>query len=571
MEQRWNFAINVWKSVEITFSTKFQEILVWITENLENCNDLDLVSTTLKLQCSPGLISDSVKSDFIKKVILWSDQKSSKERLKMIEILQILLDHETYQSQFKSNAKSYFLTQSQILRIYKNYLNETKPVQTQNSVVKTFFNSVKSYIHRGSVDKIRNEFTLSCFQEVAELFILSGDYNLDYFDEILDIQKLLYSDYDVSIFSETFENFPTHVQFVFIECCILNFRGDQVFLKKILDFMDKKAERKVSIIGLSFILEKFDKFDINLNVQYDENTTVVQYLSEKICQLFNTHYKQYFEEILQLICTALSLNAIILEKHIYSFLAKVLSGQVKNDKVNVLLKLFLDTVKKLNRSEKFVKNIVKAIQLELEQQVEEDNIEPMSKKPRLEEEEKSKYLDRILDSTFKNYVVKSSADFEFSSLVVNLVTKPSIIIWKSLIFCFHDIFESLNKNISRKNIFLLDFVTKLWCEYFEGTKIIEQFDRFENEIQDNEVLSEKMLMNFGQLILKSEYNNSIMEMFQKCCYYYGSFQLLRFYYKPDSIENLSLDLHTFLSEEEWDLLKQRILNFGKFFLTKLFF
>ncbi|KAL5290245.1 hypothetical protein ACFFRR_009900 [Megaselia abdita] len=561
LEDRWIFSVKVWSSPELTSTHKFPIILEWITNNIFSNQEPASIIAFLELQCSPGSIADSQKSKFIHKLINWSDSDVSDRRL-VIDVLVMIMEHETYQGYFQSTPNSICLVQKQIFKIYIDYL-----VKSHNIVVRKeslFFLNIleklKSHIKKGFLNDIVNSFTSNCLGELVEVIITAREQKLNFFDELLEIQKLLYPDYDLFVFNDSFLEFPVHVKLLLIECSILNFRGDVVFARKLLNSdLFKNNNPREAILGFAFILEKFQKYSVNLNFQIAEKVTVVQHLGESVTKFIDNFYDEYFEEIIQLICSALCLNPLILEKHIYGIAARLIATKAIYKKIDMLMELFLNMVKKLSRSEKFVSLLFKALQVELDKISEVDEIIP-SKKMKLHEDENI-FLEKLFNETFQIYN-NNTKGFDFSSLVVDLMTKPSLVIWKSLVFTFSDILDNIKESVSEKNLILLECISRLWCDYFKGTRVYEQIDKFTHEMEQAMELTKKMLKEFGYILLNSEHNTVIMNFFQSCCHHFGNFQLMFYYYKPESFKQCNLYVHDYLSKEEWDLIKQRIANFG---------
>lgn len=170
----------------------------------------------------------------------------------------------------------------------------------------------------------------------------------------------------------------------------------------------------------------------------------------------------------------------------------------------------------------------------------------------------------------------------FSKLISNLVSKPSLIVWKTLLFVLKDYVNLLVEGNSNENtLFLVDLMSTLLCQYFMGTRVAEQSDKIWNLIEEHRQLTHPVLKDFGAAILSQEHNIRTMNSFLKMCLHAGNFDLLCWYYAPDSMSTDSLateqypdltqldrgkladTIHSYLLPQQWTLIEQRITNFGK--------
>lgn len=154
------------------------------------------------------------------------------------------------------------------------------------------------------------------------------------------------------------------------------------------------------------------------------------------------------------------------------------------------------------------------------------------------------------------------------------MSKPSLVVWKTLIYTMMEHIETLqtfikqSTELNENSLFLIDFNASLLCQYFFGTSLIEQADKFTNEINENRTLTSNLLKTFGQTNLNLEHNKRIMNAFLEISYYSGYFDLILWYYSPDSLkidhsQFSTKSINNYLTAEEWILIEQRVVNFGK--------
>lgn len=156
----------------------------------------------------------------------------------------------------------------------------------------------------------------------------------------------------------------------------------------------------------------------------------------------------------------------------------------------------------------------------------------------------------------------------FVQFLGGLVSKTSLVVWKTVLFSLTDYVSLLKEGHSDANtLFLVDICAALFCQYFAGARLAEHTDQMWPDIDSNRTLTHSLLHEFGKAILSKEHNNRTMNAFLKCCLHAGDFELLCFYYWPDTLavrEPLRL-VHPYLQEppQQWTLVEQRITNFGR--------
>ncbi|XP_067637542.1 uncharacterized protein [Eurosta solidaginis] len=164
-----------------------------------------------------------------------------------------------------------------------------------------------------------------------------------------------------------------------------------------------------------------------------------------------------------------------------------------------------------------------------------------------------------------------SVGVAFSKLITGLVSKPALVIWKSLLYSLKELLENLQQEpeiaCQENNLFLLELHAALLCQYFSGCRLIEQYDKFSNEINEQLLFTAEVLTNFGHFILSQEHNNRPMNAFLEGVFHATNFVLLLHYYRPDGFQNEGLprlgNLHGFLNIKEWGTIQQHVLKWGK--------
>ena len=196
----------------------------------------------------------------------------------------------------------------------------------------------------------------------------------------------------------------------------------------------------------------------------------------------------------------------------------------------------------------------------------------------------SNYIDSIVTWQNIEFAWPSSVSATFITFISGLVSTTSLVIWKTLLFILIDYVEVLKKGQTDENtLFLIEYTSALLCQYFTGSRLAEQCDKTWQLIEEHSQKTNNMLKDFGKAIISQEHNIRTMNAFLKICYSFGNFELLLWYYCPDSMNsgtNISsidrypelpaidvqqkmTNLHSYLLPAEWNLIEQRITNFGR--------
>ncbi|XP_055854277.1 uncharacterized protein LOC129918012 [Episyrphus balteatus] len=624
-EENFHFAIKSWKSSEFPLSSKYEKILEWFSsktkllgKTTEDFNE-NLFNEFLSLKCPLGSIDLTIKRNFIEKILKWTNNWKSHNNRKPIEILFQITELEMMQDLFRTEYEIYARVLGKIFKMYENYLREfdTLLVGRESELFNKIIETVKSRATKtGNLKEFEEKFTEFAFQPLIELIIVFQDKGIKFFDDLLDLQKTLFHDYVKSKFIDKVSKLSTHVNLLAFECAIVNYRGDikfyselikAIFLKVHSEDMSKNQGLILTIIA--YTLEMFRKHDISLNFEVSPQTTAIQLLLKEIQSLTIECQEEHLLEVLNLLCATLRLNPLILEKSVFEITARMMVAK-KNDQEQKVFEeyliLLMDMFRKLSRAEKFVGSLQKSVRELLathqvpkkakkRRTITESGEEVSSKKIKLENgemkvstlnEETNFYLEILFNDFHQHPESKSktekvssfpyidyawptsSVGLGFSKLIIGLMSKPSLVIWKTLIYALKELISNTT-TLDDNTLFLFDFYSSLLCQYFSGCKLPEQSDKFWAEIESNRQLTRGTLKEFGHFLLAQEHNNRTMNAFLECSYHAGLFDLLLWYYRPDFMTNdenfseSSKTLHGYLSDDEWMLIKQRIINFGR--------
>ncbi|KNC22887.1 hypothetical protein FF38_08796 [Lucilia cuprina] len=630
------FAIKSWQSVEFTLITKYELILKWLSEQDHLTKEQILeedFTELLKLRAQPGLVGQQVKKDFVQWFLEQAQGSVGEETRKWCNLLQLLVEFELLQDLFRMDYELQCRVYGEIFQSYEKYLlalqqNEGQFLSTFETeffalVVKGLKETIKRCGDSVSYEKVYTKFTLQPF---AQVLLILRSFKVDFFDELLDIESMLCEEIAERHLINRIFNLNLPVRLLCLECAIVKRRGVETFYKYLLlyvfsHFLQQTdcamMDPSLSLMTAAYLLEMLGRHDVSLNIQVTETEAAVKYLGVQILSAVKARKETHFKEVLMLLCAALRLNPLILEQNVFEITAWMILSPKSGDKeeqelFEEYLVLLMDMFRRLSRAEKFVSNLLKALKENLKNTDLSSNkkrkakmeLETLQKKKKkladntnTEEhvEDFSKYLSILFQDFFKpsitktfNYNNKLSANasftklqnywpsnpvgLSFSKIITGLVSKPSLTIWKSLLYALKDLIESLKtkEQISENSLFLLDFQAALLAQYFAGCKLAEQSDKFLSELQQQREFTNEILKLFGQFLLEKEHQPRIMSAFLELSYFACNFELLLTYYRPDGCQHDSLqplpaveNLHSFLTAEEWILIQQRVLNFGK--------
>lgn len=444
----------------------------------------------------------------------------------------------------------------------------------------------------------------------------------------------------INEYKEIFDK-PIHVFLSVCEVILLSFRNDtdmqQAFIQYLFNETDGKLvirndEVKKHINGLTILMLLLKKHDIPLNFEISSKNTNVKahvYLGRQIKNAVNSYYNIYLYEILSLLCATIKLNPLILEYSACQIAVKFMLT-AKTDKATSLkyeefMYLLIEMYRKWNRGEKFISQLINNLcetlsTMKLSKKLKRsfvgsaDDIQSSSKKLKKSNGEdfsmnSNDFTEKFYLDLFEQNILhecdgspikldiplegKSNESWDniafaftptinnaFIRFISGLVSKPSLVVWKTLLFALKDYIQQLSSvdgKCTENNIFLIEISSALLSQYFSGSRLTEQSDKSWDAIEANRKITYEILCDFGHAILSQEHNCRIMNAFLKLCYSASNFDLLCWYYRPDSmqfsnesentvgfdVKECAKNIHGYLTEKEWKTIEQQIVNFGK--------
>lgn len=469
---------------------------------------------------------------------------------------------------------------------------------------------------------------------------LNVQHNVDFTERFLDILKQLYftdqtsdalkkwfgTENDESLYAQLFD-VEIHTFLLIVETIFQVYRYDCVFLAVFIRWLFDKyfrtdnvttfSDGKQMLDAMSYVMHLMRKHDVRLTFNID-NEKVIIFMGKRLEQLFDAMYENAFDEMINLIVATLTTNPMILENVLLPIVVKcMLIPKQNSDTMSRFIKmmeLVIDIYRRLSRAPKFISQLIRSIYDQLSQTklssrqlkrkpLDDENALSAKKKSKINGHENG--VDHTNANDTKTYLKMLLLNYEpelkltddhltitecvgiefawpsivgtaFSKFISNLVSKPSLIVCKTLTFTLADYVNLLKTGQNDENtMFLIEFASALLSQYFIGTRLAEHADQQYELIEENRQRTHNVLKDFGMVILNQEHNIRTMNAFLTICFHASNFDLLCWYYCPDTMKNsagdggiveqakLADNIHPYLRPQEWTLIEQRITNFGR--------
>lgn len=422
---------------------------------------------------------------------------------------------------------------------------------------------------------------------------------------------------------------PTHALALWLEAILIAFRADtdtQIALHRYLFgglFASPSADASAAaapdrLARVTFYLNVLKRHDAQMRVKMDADN-VRRFLGQHIEELFTGHYIGQPADALAMLCAAVRLEPMMLQHSMVPMAAKCMvlpKDAATSAAFAEYLELVIEVFRKLSHAPKFVSSLLRDLVeclavTKLSSKMKRKSVaaagQPASaKKSKLaagdervnirhddadESTDGNRYFALLQqdfatqrsDAAAATGAVSSAVDWPdiafawppavghaFVRFIGGLVSKPSLVVWKTMLFSLTDYVTLLKEGHSDANtLFLVDICAALFCQYFAGARLAEHTDQTWSQIDPNRTLTHSLLHEFGKAILSQEHNHRTMNAFLQCCLHAADFELLCFYYWPDTLAARQplRHVHPYLrepaSEKQWTLVEQRISNFGR--------
>ncbi|KAH8362202.1 hypothetical protein KR084_010344, partial [Drosophila pseudotakahashii] len=584
---RVEFALKVWQSVEFLYPNKYEIITEWLSVSLGESQDplpIQQLKDFLKLRAQPGWVTSKIKTQLISTLyqVVSQDENANESSL---ELLPLVLNSELLQDALRSKAAVLANCFGTLFKCHQRCVERRKANKdTQEHWDAEFIVPLikqLAEIARRSQDQelLLKEYDSQTIRPLVELLLSLKSPCLE---ELVELEKQLSSEFS----AERIQEHPLHVNLLLLEAAILINRHSTTQLNKIVKVVLRTSkESEASLPLVTYLLMSLRKHDIPLSL--------FEFVSTELLELVRQYRKSHLKEILKLLCAALRLNPLLLEQSVYQITVWLLTTTKADPEEEELyseyLILLLDMFRRLSRAERFIMNLLKALKEWLgKYPVEIAHSEAKKRRLQVSEapvEDEGEQVRRFLSLIFARNPLPTtpsshdafkqlsqtwpshSAGVAFTRLVSNLMTKPSLVIWKTLLHSFAELLEEdqpapvLTENLD----FARELHAALLCQYLNGTRLAEQVHLHQVQVEQQLQHTSQVLEQFGRRLLSQEHNRRLMNVFLECTERASGFELLLTHYWPDGFpaSERALQLRGFLPTAEWTLIQQRVHNFGK--------
>uniref|UniRef100_A0A1A9Z4Q4 Urb2 domain-containing protein n=1 Tax=Glossina pallidipes TaxID=7398 RepID=A0A1A9Z4Q4_GLOPL len=588
----------------------------------------------LTVQVHPGIVGQQIKRQFVEWLLNLAENHcnvpDAAVKRKWPEILKLLIEFELLQDLYRVDYDLHARTYAAIFQCYEVYLipmrNGTPFLFNHESeFLMSVFKTLKDYIKLcADISKYEKCFTRFTIESFVLVLLELRHNSLDLFEQLVEVERLLTEELSGIDAALRLVKMPLYVRLMALEVALVNRKCMPEFVQEVVkrgfnDFfslLNSSQDPGLVLNVAAYTLEIFNRHDINLNMKRNDDKTILEYLGVELYNGIKHYADTHTLEVLLLLRAALRLNPLLLEQNVFELTACIMLAPKSNDceekhSFEEYLVLLMDIFRRLSRAEKFVANLLKAIK-ERVALIEFNSVKVIKAKspdrmpsPAKKKKKKLFYIDEkdvqiclrmMFNHIFKpldksqhepvaaiistsqtfaklqNFWPSQSAGAAFSKLITSLMSKPSLVIWKTLLYSLKDVLEisAANLDLDEKTLFLFDFHAALLSQYFAGCKLMEQYETHLDAISSQRQFSFEILELFGKFLLEREHQTRLMSSFLELCYNTACFELTLLYYKADGCFHESLNfskyvekMHSYLSPQEWVLVEQRVVNFGK--------
>ncbi|EDX00786.1 uncharacterized protein LOC6523803 [Drosophila yakuba] len=598
---RVEFALKVWQSVEFPYPNKYEVVADWLSQSLGGCKDLPTqqLKDFLSLRAQPGWVTQTTKSQLIHALYeMVSREENANESA--LELLPLALSSELLQDALRSSNKLLFECYGSLFRCHQKCIelrgdnkdgSESQDHWDAEFVVPVIKQLAEIVRRSQQPEKLLEEYDAQTVRPLVELLLTLKTPCLD---ELAALEKQINAQFTI----ERTKDLPLHVSLILLEARVINNRFQAKNLSSTIQCVFNTEKLSQSSLQLAaHLLVSLRKYDVSLEFKMPkkkyEGITGFAFVSDQLLQLVRQYKKSNLGEVLILLCSALRYNPLLLEQNVYQITVWVLTSPKENAQVEELyseyLILLLDMFRRLSRAERFIMNLLKALREWLGKYT-LDVPHSEAKKRRTQdsktiEDESHQLEDRFLGIIFSRTPLAAapsandafkqlcqtwpshSAGVAFTRLMSHLMSKPSLVIWKTLLHSFAELLdEDQPKEVLPENLdFARELHAALLCQYLSGTRLAEQVQLYQLQVEQQLQHTSQVLEQFGRLLLSQEHNRRLMNAFLECTERASGFELLLAYYWPDGFpaSERPLQLRGFLPTAEWTLIQQRVYNFGK--------
>ncbi|ALC48696.1 CG18273, partial [Drosophila busckii] len=603
---RVEFALKIWQSMDFVYMNKYEIVCQWLAATIAKRKQYVLpvqqLQQLFKLRAQPGLVNVSAKTAFIE-ALLKRISKSTDDAEEHPQLLQSLLNFELMQDVLRAN---YMLLMSCYGQLFESYeyqlLNGKETTLRHAEIMLPLLQQLRECAQRAQrINALNKAYAAEAVQPLCELVIVLRErQGFDCVEQLAALEQQLVEQMPFEAQLQRLAKQPLHVRLLLLECALLNRRYDALALHELLTQVcqpeldnDLSSSAPESLALLTHALASLRLHNIALETRKGE-ASMLELLSAQLLRLAREQREQHLREVLLLLCTALRLNPLLLEAHVYQLTVWLLTAHKRTPEELQLyaeyLVLLLDMFRRLSRAERFVMQLLKWLKEWLSKYALNESSSKRSKletEPEQELDENFMYVQlmyqahvtattttvNLLDSSSERLAQQwpsSSAGAAFTRLISQLMSKPSLVIWKMLLHNLADLLQpaatdDATPRVLPENLdFALEFQAALLCQYLQGTRLAEQVAQHGEQLQQQLGHTAQVLQQFAQHLLAREHNRRTITALLECVERASGFELMLNYYWPAGLAPpTEQQQHRFLPHAEWDLIQQRVHNFGK--------
>lgn len=603
------------------YVNKHEVVCKWLAETIAEQVELPVeqLQQLFSLRAQPGLVSVATKSALIESILQCIDKAAPAEAKAHPKLLQCLLNFELVQDALRADYDLVMRCYGTLFSCYERQLlivNVNEPKPRHADFMLPLLQQLRDYVQRAQhQERLLKAYVGGALQPLCQLLLQLREHGFCCFEQLAALEMQLTEHLDISAACDLMSEQPLHVHMLVMECALLNHRYSPQKLYKLITRIvkhqssDKKDEdgsvvqtkcknSSLALLLTTHALEALRRHNIQLNFPDKIKHTGIIYVSKELIGLVRNNRDQQLGKVLQLLCAALRLNPLLVEPNVYQFTIWMMCAIKRNDLELQLysdyLVLLLDMCRRMSRTERFVMNVLKSLREWLHKYElpnwetgKRSRQEPQQTETETETAKEQQQVDSYVQLLFKqncnshSNVIGYSTDAlaqtwpsatagaAFIRLISQLMSKPSIVIWKSILHSFAELLEPNTKAVLPCNLnFAIELQATLLSQYLLGTRLVEHVQQHHLEVEQQRKHTVQVLQQFGRHLLSLEHNRRTMNVFLECVERANNFDLLLAYYWPDGLAPMQSDpalpqLQRFLSSDEWELIQQRVHNFGK--------
>lgn len=607
------FGIKAWNSVEFVLPSKYDIIVEYFCEIFESGakgftqNDWDIVNQFLELNWGPSTVSSPMKRRLVESVI-GIVSKTKKPKVWYIESALLVLHHNALWNYYKNDVELFSLLAARIFRYYTAHIRngpEEFNFEPERARVTKLLEFIKEYVKvMAKSPEFDSKFRETYSNLTAYLLAIEKHFEaFQYFDEffVLFVSSAVTLPY--AEFQEWFQSFhddeaiPQYAVLMFIE----GFLGTSVVSDErkcfIVTHLMGSYCRTQQLQSMGYLLKILRKRNVDIE-------TIQEDICNRIVETVSANKDSATENTLSILCATIRLNPILVSKHAVNFIVDFMfmrKTAKTTDKFYEFLELVVEMFKKLYQTKVFIVKLIEAVELHLKNHKlskklkrkldDDDSVMETS----VADQKDAYFLDILMaEPKTTSELLKSETwdeiswpDIEYAwpcriiapkiiKSIALLVPDLSLSIWQTILFSFNKSVSTL-VTTDENTLFHSDFLASLMLQYFAGSRIAESVHNIKGPKLDKLIDGTKsFLKSFAEKILHLEHNPRLMHNFLNLCLFVGYFELMILFYYPDSMcqetnaEATAIDfpekakiLHDYITADEWVLIEQRIVNFGK--------